>query len=845
MSDETPSGRLLRVKQLFVDALDVEPARRAAFLARACGGDDLLRREVLELFLLHGERDPLLDQPLDGSEAFASLAGSASGQVGPYRIVAELGGGGMGMVHLAERDGKRVALKRLSVGSLSPEMRERFRLEAEFLRRMDHPGLARVLDVGEDMGAGGVPQPWIAMELVEGRQLLQYAEEEGLSLGGRLRLMASVCEAVHHAHRQGVVHRDLKPENILVRANGEPVVLDFGVARLVQGDERPTEAKTRMGQLVGTVRYMSPEHVKADPTQVGPASDVYSLGVILYELLSGAKPQETHSVSDHNAMLNILTTDPVPLGNVAPELRGSLECIVMKALERDPRDRYPDAGALADDLRRRLEGRPVKARGPGPLRRLHRWSQRRRGTALALAAVVGLVMLATAWWIGRERSVPHGQVVNAYREVETLLMNAVPLIYEGERTPQRMALAASQLERAEELLEGVPPLSHHDLLLRRIQKELGTAQMLLAELTWDVAPARSACLAFERARDVPIDTSADRLRDQQLEALDASSVSDVELLGLLASAKLQHHRLWGQPSTLASASAYAESALAVRRRAWSAALAEGRAGGDNLGYAFNALAEIATERAWFGGSAAAARLAAAWSDSAYARRPMFANDWPALGSLLFQRGRAYHALGVLAHEPALLDTAEAYLDACLEYRGPERPRVFAETREERAHLALSLAWTRAGRPYRRHLLLATRTDLDSARCALQRAHAEEVQVSALRSADAEVCAALAVEMRSAAWLDSADARLAECSAAFPPTSFPRPASFHWVRRALVERARNEVTGAPGSAEAASRALANAMALSRSRGDSLVFQWVALAQSGRAVATARPLEGTRR
>jgi predicted Ser/Thr protein kinase len=842
MSAEPPPGHLLRVKQLFLDSLDVPPARRAAFLAQACGPDDALRREVLELFLLHGEQDELLDQPLDGSQALAELALPREGRVGPYRLVRELGHGGMGVVHLAERDGQQVALKLLAAGALSPELRERFRLEAEILRRMDHPGLARVLEAGESLGPGGVLQPWLAMEFVDGLPLLRYANEEELSVEERLQLMAKVCDAVRHAHQQGVVHRDLKPSNILVRANGDPVVLDFGVARIVAGDERPTELATRTGQLVGTPQYMSPEQVQADSARVGPASDAYSLGVILYELLSGQVPYEASSVSLHRAVATILSSEPVPLGSVAPMLRGNLEHIVMMALEKEPRYRYEDARALGDDLYRHLKGRPVRARGPGLVRSLRRWARGRPRLAFASAGLLVSTLLAGAWWIGTVRSVPPERIRNTYREAETLVMSALPLIYEGERTPERMAVAAGQLERASMLIDGVPALSHHDLLLRRIEKELGTAQMLLGDLSWDVAPARSACLSFERALRVPYDNSAGRMRDQQVTALESTATTDEELFGLLASAKLLHHRLWGQPGPLASANAMAESALAAQRRRWAAARAASPPGSDvdegGLAYAWNSLTEIATDRAWFGGSADAARQAAAWSDSAYARQRLFADNWPAHGSLLFQRGRAYHALGVLSGSPTLLDTAETYLRACLEYRGPERPRVFAETREELARVALARAEARDAPSGRRQLLLASREEFAHARRALQRAHAEEVQVAAVRSADAQVFAALARETRSLAWLDSADARLSECSAAFPPTSYPRPASFHWVRRALVEQARNELTGAPGSAEASARAFTNALALSRSRGDSLVYHWVARERAGRAAVAAR-------
>src|SRR6185436_17731586 len=203
---------------------------------------------------------------------------------------------------------------------------------------------------------------------------------------------------------------------------------------------------------------------QAEPAGVGPVSDVYSLGVILYELLSGRVPYEASSVSLHRAVITILKSEPVPIGQVASETRGALERIVMMALEKEPRDRYLSAGALAEDLRRRLGGRKVRARGPGMRRRILRWSRRRQRLAAAILSVLGLAALVLAWVLGSERTVPHERVLTSYREAESLLIDAVPLLYQGERTPDRMRQAAAVLMRARQLIEDVPPLSHHDIL---------------------------------------------------------------------------------------------------------------------------------------------------------------------------------------------------------------------------------------------------------------------------------------------------------------------------------------------------------------------------------------------
>src|SRR5262245_50698893 len=213
---DLPPSRHEQVKALFLGALDSPRGKRAAYLAEACRGDEKLHQEVLELFFLHGENDSMLDAPLDGASALAGLAEPPDGCVGTYRLIRELGRGGMGVVHLAERDGKPCAVKLLVAGALSPEVRERFRLEAEILGRLHHEGIARMFEVGETPGPGGVTQPWIAMEYVEGRPLLEHADAAMLTLEERLELLATVCDAVQHAHARGIVHRDLKPSNILV-----------------------------------------------------------------------------------------------------------------------------------------------------------------------------------------------------------------------------------------------------------------------------------------------------------------------------------------------------------------------------------------------------------------------------------------------------------------------------------------------------------------------------------------------------------------------------------------------------------------------------------------------------
>jgi predicted Ser/Thr protein kinase len=825
---DAAGDRHRRVKQVFLEALELAPGRRAAFLARICAGDDGLHREVLELFLLHGEQDSVLDAPLDGRDALADLAASGDVAIGPYRLVRELGRGGMGVVHLAERDGRIVALKLLAAGAFSSELRERFRLEAEILRRLEHPGIARLLEVGEAPGPGGVTRPWIAMEHVEGLPLLRHAAASGLSLEGRLRLLLAVCDAVQHAHERGVVHRDLKPSNILVRADGRPVVLDFGVARLVAGDERPTELATRTGQLVGTPQYMSPEQVQAVPAGIGPASDVYSLGVILYELVSGQVPYEASSVSLHRAVVSILTAEPRPLGQAAPEARGPLERIVGMALEKDPRHRYPDAGSLGDDLRRRLEGRSVRAKGPNLARRVVRWSARRQRLAASVALLLVAGAVTLAWWLGRERTVPDAFVRATYLEAESLIAQAEPILYDGERSPERLREVVELLGRARILLGQVPPLRHHGVLLRRLEKDLGTAEMLLGELTWDIRPASQAVVTLEHARSLPAVPEPGALDDQQVKDLGFQEVSNAELLSLVAGAQSSLYRLWGRGGHLEQARQNAIASLEEHRTRAEALGGRGLPGpyapvGDRFAYAFNQLAEVHTDLARFRRSAEVARQALAWSDSAWNLRLAFSLDWPALGSMLYERSRAFRTLGEISRDRALLDSAGRYLEACSAYRGPDRPRIFAETHEESARLELARAGTALGMSARvRHLLMAIH-DLDTAGVALVAAGASAPQRAWLRALQASPFTELARATGAEAWLDSAAARLLETSGAFSATSLPRQASSHWLRRGMVDRARFELSGATEALASARSSLDHARSLATSRRDSLVLE----------------------
>ncbi len=394
MAGLLPSDRWAEVERLFQEAGELPPANQGDFLARTCGPDTELRDEVLSLLRFDTSEGPPLIDALQANAASVVENEPASGRMlGPYRMENEIGRGGMAVVYLAVRaDGefqKRVAIKLIKRGMDTAAVIERLRRERRILAGLEHPSIARLLDGGTTSDG----RPWIAMEYVEGLPIDRFCDERNLTIEDRCRLIDKVCDAVSYAHQNLVVHRDLKPTNILVTPDGRPKLLDFGIAKVLGGGDTDTENQLTREQRLLTPEYASPEQIRGGA--VATATDVYSLGVVLYELLAGLRPSKDQGKASVAALRSGKGR------RWSKRLGGDLDNILKMALRTEPERRYPTVERMQADLRRHLGGLPVSARRETWRYRCGKFFQRHpvgtpAAAVIALAAIAGVVTIVRA-----------------------------------------------------------------------------------------------------------------------------------------------------------------------------------------------------------------------------------------------------------------------------------------------------------------------------------------------------------------------------------------------------------------------------------------------------------------
>ena len=418
MADWNPQAN-----DIFLKVLDIRsPEERLAFLDSACLGNPGLRAQVESLLTASDQAGSFLESPAPALNGTINqpISEQPGTMIGPYKLLQQIGEGGMGVVYMAQQTEpveRRVALKIIKPGMDSRKVIARFEAERQALALMDHPNIAKVLDAGTTNSG----RPYFVMELVKGVPITEYCDEKHLTVRQRLELLLPVCQAVQHAHQKGIIHRDIKPSNVMVALyDGRPVpkVIDFGVAKATGSRLTDKTVFTEFGQVVGTLEYMSPEQAELNQLDVDTRSDIYSLGVLLYELLTGTTPLERKRLcaAAFDEMLRIIREEEPPkpstrlsttneLASIAANrglepkklsglVRGELDWIVMKTLEKDRSRRYETANGLAADISRYLANEAVQACPPSATYRFRKFARRNR------VALTTLVLVSTALVLG-------------------------------------------------------------------------------------------------------------------------------------------------------------------------------------------------------------------------------------------------------------------------------------------------------------------------------------------------------------------------------------------------------------------------------------------------------------
>jgi tetratricopeptide (TPR) repeat protein/predicted Ser/Thr protein kinase len=509
-----------RARDLFDEALSIPAGERLEFVRLRTATEPELLAEVESLLAAHAasegryETGPAALIPREKPDQ------EAGRRIGPWRLLREVGEGGAGIVYAAARDDasyqKIVALKLMRPDRESREMVRRFRLERQVLASLDHPNIARMLDAGTAEGG----RAYLVMEFVEGVPLDQWIAARELSVEDKLRLFLRVADAVAYAHRNLVVHCDLKPANILVNSEGEPKLLDFGIAKLLRPEFSAELGITRPFGRMMTPEYASPEQVRGQPVKV--SVDIYALGVLLYRMLTGKAPYEFASASMIDIERTICQTEPKRPGAVDPRLRGDLEAIVMTALAKDSQERYPTVEQFAGDIRNYLEGKPVTARNGGVLYRARKFVNRNR-LAVALAALMAVALTAAAGISIYYAKAANRRFQQTHELARFVLFRFDDAIRSGQTTARRVLVS--------EGLEYLQRLSAEAGSDGKLRRELAEAYLKMGDIQGNpfeqnLGDARGARASFETALEL-----ARGVNDPQLIAAAQIKMADLEAMG--------------------------------------------------------------------------------------------------------------------------------------------------------------------------------------------------------------------------------------------------------------------------------------------------------------------------
>ena len=486
--------RLRKARELFEAAAAESGAAREALVDRGCNGDTDLRGVVQRMIEADGQANAVLDRPFHTAVSQAGEVLPPGSMVGPYRILREIGSGGMGVVYLAGRDGAAAgelyALK--IVRWPSPELSRRFQQEQAILSRLEHRNVARLLDIGKTAGE----KPYLVMEYVEGEPIHRYCERMGLALEEKLRLFRQVCAAVRYLHQNLVIHKDLKPANILVTADGTVKLVDFGIAKLLEASGvLGSSVETSAGLM--TPDYASPEQIRGGP--VSTLTDVYALGILLYESLAGANPFAARGAAVHETLRRICEEEPRKPSAAAGrspdrKLRGELDNIVLKAIRKEPERRYASVEQFDGDVRRYLAGMPVAAHGASLVYQARKFVSRHKGSVAAGVAMLVLLcggIIATSFEAGvarreRERAEARARDAERARAVAE---------WERARAEQQAATAQRERDTAERRLAELRKLAHGVVRIYGSTADTGHPEdtaALIAQSAWDSVMALQA-----------------------------------------------------------------------------------------------------------------------------------------------------------------------------------------------------------------------------------------------------------------------------------------------------------------------------------------------------------------